>query len=145
MEEQFVSVSHHHHLTSKTSSSYIHIEEGDDPMVEVLSVDSEPIPHQGKSCHELAMEGEELSKTGDYCEAIPVLEAALESGPGDLQLTSVLWSLLGNAHFYQGDMDAAISCHSHDLAICCETNDDKSKAQAYCNLGIAHRKSGISI
>lgn len=143
MEEQFVSVSHHHHLTSKTSSSYIHIEEGDDPMVEVLSVDSEP--HQGKSCHELAMEGEELSKTGDYSEAIPVLEAALESGPGDLQLTSVLWSLLGNAHFYQGDMDAAISCHSHDLAICCETNDDKSKAQAYCNLGIAHRKSGIYI
>lgn len=94
------------------------------------------------SCQELAMQGEKLSKEGDYSEAIPVLEAALESGTEDLQLASVLWSLLGNAHFYQGDYNTAIVCHSHDLSICCETCDEKSKAQAYCNLGIAHRKSG---
>ena len=97
------------------------------------------------SCQDLAIKGEGLSKQGEYCEAIPVLEAALESGTEDLQLSSVLWSLLGNAHFYQGDYETAITCHSHDLAICCETCDEKSKAQAYCNLGIAHRKSGISM
>lgn len=96
----------------------------------------------GRSCHQLAMKGESLSKQGDYAEAIPVLEEALVADSDDAQLTSVLWSLLGNAHFYQADYETAITCHSHDLAICCESNDEKSKAQAYCNLGIAHRKSG---
>ena len=91
---------------------------------------------------ELAMEGESLTKKGDHKEAIPILEAALESNSDDLSLNSVLWSLLGNAHFYLGNYAKAALCHSHDLAICCEIGEEKSKAQAYCNLGIAHRKSG---
>lgn len=91
---------------------------------------------------ELAVEGESLTKKGEHKEAIPILEAALESNADDVSLNSVLWSLLGNAHFYLGDYDKAALCHSHDLAICCEMGEEKSKAQAYCNLGIAHRKSG---
>ena len=99
---------------------------------------------EAPTCQELAMEGETLTKQGDHREAIPLLESALELGSDDTQLHSVLWSLLGNAHFYLGDHEKAILCHSHDLAICCELQDEKSKAQAYCNLGIAHRKQGTN-
>ena len=55
---------------------------------------------------------------------------------------SVLWSLLGNAHFYLGDYEKAAQCHAHDLAICNELGDERNQAQAYCNLGIANRKTG---
>lgn len=96
------------------------------------------------SCQELAIEGERLTKQGEHSEAIPLLEAALEASTEgeDEQLLSVLWSLLGNAHFYTGDYKRATVCHTHDLAICSETKDKKSQAQAYCNLGIAYRKTG---
>ena len=97
---------------------------------------------ENPTCEELAMEGENLTKQGEYNEAIPLLEAALSMETDDSQLHSVLWSLLGNAHFYLGEFEKAIQCHSHDLAICCGLQDEKSKAQAYCNLGIAHRKQG---
>ena len=96
------------------------------------------------TCQELAIEGESLTKQGEHKEAIPLLEAALQVGTDDRQLLSVLWSLLGNAHFYQGDYQKAALCHAHDLAICCELEDQKSQAQAYCNLGIANRKTGKS-
>lgn len=95
------------------------------------------------TCQELAMEGESLTKQGEHKEAIPLLEAALQVGTDDRQLLSVLWSLLGNAHFYQADYPKAALCHAHDLAICCELEDQKSQAQAYCNLGIANRKTGM--
>lgn len=94
------------------------------------------------SCQELAIEGERLAKQGEHREAIPLLEAALEAGTDDERLISVLWSLLGNAHFYLGNYKQASLCHTHDLAVSCETGDDKSQAQAYCNLGIAYRKTG---
>ena len=94
------------------------------------------------SCQELAIEGERLTKQGEHREAIPLLEAALEAGTEDERLISVLWSLLGNAHFYLGNYKQATACHAHDLAVCCELADEKSQAQAYCNLGIAYRKTG---
>lgn len=97
---------------------------------------------ENPTCEELAMEGENLTKQGEYKEAIPLLETALGMETDDSQLHSVLWSLLGNAHFYLGEYEKAVLCHSHDLAICCGLQDEKSKAQAYCNLGIAHRKQG---
>lgn len=94
------------------------------------------------TCQELAIEGERLTKQGDHKLAIPLLESALELGTQDLQLLSVLWSLLGNAHFYLGDFEKAALCHQHDLAICNELGDARNQAQAYCNLGIANRKTG---
>ena len=94
------------------------------------------------TCQELAIEGECLTKQGDHKEAIPLLESALAMGTSDLQLLSVLWSLLGNAHFYLGNYELAAVCHSHDLAVCRELGDELNQAQAYCNLGIAHRKVG---
>ena len=100
---------------------------------------------ENPTCEELAMEGESMTKQGEYKEAIPLLETALEMDTDDTQLHSVLWSLLGNAHFYLGEYEKAVMCHSHDLAICCGLQDEKSKAQAYCNLGIAHRKQGMEI
>jgi G-protein signaling modulator 2 len=128
-------ISHnYYHSNGDYNDKYLNHE--DDVVLPELSPDR-------PSCQDLAIEGERLSKQGDYAEAIPVLEAAIETGTCDMQLLSVLWSLLGNAHFYQGDYETAIKCHSHDLAICCETNDEKSKAQAYCNLGISQRKSGF--
>ncbi len=107
-----------------------------------LDLDSGGI-RESPTCEELAMEGENLTKQGEYKEAIPLLEAALDMDSDDSQLHSVLWSLLGNAHFYLGEFEKAVMCHSHDLAICCGLQDEKSKAQAYCNLGIAHRKQGM--
>lgn len=97
---------------------------------------------EAPTCQELAIEGECLTKQGEHRQAIPLLEAALEQGTDDLQLRSVLWSLLGNAHFYVGDYQKAALCHMHDLAICYELEDERSQAQAYCNMGIAHRKTG---
>lgn len=94
------------------------------------------------SCQDLAIEGERLAKQGEHREAIPLLEAALELGSDDERLVSVLWSLLGNAHFYLGNYKQAATCHTHDLAVSSESADEKSKAQAYCNLGIAYRKTG---
>lgn len=81
-------------------------------------------------------------EAGEHREAIPLLESALELGTDDQQLLSVLWSLLGNAHFYLGDYEKAAQCHAHDLAICNELGDERNQAQAYCNLGIANRKTG---
>ena len=100
---------------------------------------------EAPSCQELAIEGERLAKQGEHSEAIPLLEAALELGTDDERLVSVLWSLLGNAHFYLGNYKQAAACHMHDLAVSRESGDEKSKAQAYCNLGIAYRKTGMSI
>lgn len=97
---------------------------------------------EAPTCQELAIEGECLTKQGEHKEAIPLLESALELGTDDLQLSSVLWSLLGNAHFYLGDYEKAAVCHQHDLAICNELGDERNQAQAYCNLGIANRKTG---
>ena len=95
------------------------------------------------SCRDLALEGERLSKQGDYKQAIPLFESALEIGSDDLQLLSVLWSLLGNAHFFVGDYEKAVICHAHDLAVCDELGDDRSQAQAYCNLALANKKQGF--
>ena len=97
---------------------------------------------EAPTCQELAIEGECLTKQGEHRDAIPLLESALELGSDDLQLVSVLWSLLGNAHFYLGDYTKAALCHEHDLAICSELGDERNQAQAYCNLGIANRKTG---
>lgn len=97
---------------------------------------------EAPSSRDLALEGERLSKEGDYKRAISLFESALEMGTDDLQLMSVLWSLLGNAHFYLGDYEKAVLCHAHDLAICDELKDDRSHAQAYCNLAIANKKQG---
>lgn len=97
---------------------------------------------EAPTCQELAIEGECLTKQGNHKEAIPLLESALEMGTDDVQLLSVLWSLLGNAHFYLGDYEKASICHQHDLAICNELGDKRNQAQAYCNLGIANRKTG---
>ena len=97
---------------------------------------------EAPTCQELAIEGESLTKQGEHKEAIPLLESALELGTDDLQLLSALWSLLGNAHFYLGNYDKAAQCHAHDLAICNELGDERNQAQAYCNLGIANRKTG---
>ena len=97
---------------------------------------------EAPTCQELAIEGECLTKEGNHKEAVPLLESALELGTEDLQLLSVLWSLLGNAHFYLGDYEKAALCHQHDLAICNELGDERNQAQAYCNLGIANRKTG---
>ena len=94
------------------------------------------------TCQELAIEGECLTKEGNHKEAIPLLESALEMGTDDVQLLSVLWSLLGNAHFYLGNYRTASICHQHDLAICNELGDKRNQAQAFCNLGIANRKTG---
>lgn len=146
----------HHSLTKNNLSSFLmegidtrNLNDGNFSAMVELGVESDMEESGGMreapTCHELAIEGESLTKQGEHEEAIPVLEAALETGTEDPQLLSVLWSLLGNAHFYQGDYETAAVCHAHDLAICCETGDEKSKAQAYCNLGIANRKSGMKL
>ena len=147
-EEDFGEVEHA--KTSVTKSSLTFLLEGVDPRdlagdgISLLSfTDSEAGGvREAPSCQELAIEGECLTKQGEYRQAIPLLESALEQGTDDPQLRSVLWSLLGNAHFYVGDYQKAALCHMHDLAICYELGDERSQAQAYCNMGIAHRKTG---
>ena len=139
-----------HSKTSVTKASLTFLLEGVDPRdlagdgISLVSfTDSEAGGvREAPTCQELAIEGECLTKQGEHRQAIPLLEAALEKGPEDLQLRSVLWSLLGNAHFYVGDYQKAALCHMHDLAICYELGDERSQAQAYCNMGIAHRKTG---
>lgn len=147
-EEDFGEVEHA--KTSVTKTSLTFLLEGVDPRdlagdgISLISfTDSEAGGvREAPSCQELAIEGECLTKQGEHRQAIPLLEAALEQGTDDLQLRSVLWSLLGNAHFYVGDYQKAALCHMHDLAICYELGDERSQAQAYCNMGIAHRKTG---
>ena len=97
---------------------------------------------EAPSCRDLALEGERLSKESHHKRAVPLFESALEMGTDDLQLVSVLWSLLGNAHFYLGDYEKAVLCHAHDLAVSEELKDDRSQAQAYYNLAIANKKQG---
>ena len=97
---------------------------------------------EAPTCQELAIEGECLTKQGNHKEATLLLESALELGTDDIQLLSVLWSLLGNAHFYLGNYKKASICHQHDLAICNELGDKRNQAQAYYNLGIANCKTG---
>lgn len=141
-----------HSKSSVTKNSLTFLLEGIDPRdlaADGLSIisyaDSEWSTggvREDPTCQELAIEGECLTKQGNHKEAIPLLESALEMGTDDMQLLSVLWSLLGNAHFYLGDYEKASICHQHDLAICNELGDERNQAQAYCNLGIANRKTG---
>ena len=149
-EEDFAGVEHS--KSSVTKNSLTFLLEGIDPRdlaADGLSIisyaDSEWSTggvREDPTCQELAIEGECLTKQGNHREAIPLLESALEMGTDDMQLLSVLWSLLGNAHFYLGDYEKASICHQHDLAICNELGDERNQAQAYCNLGIANRKTG---
>ena len=140
-----------HSKTSVTKNSLTFLLDGIDPRdlasdgLSLLEFDSGSEAggvREEPTCQELAIEGECLTKQGDYKEAIPMLESALKLGSNDPQLLSVLWSLLGNAHFYMGEYEKAAQCHEHDLAICSELGDERNQAQAYCNLGIANRKTG---
>lgn len=141
-----------HSKPSVTKASLTFLLEGIDPRdlagdgLSLMDFDSDSEGGGGvreaPTCQELAIEGECLTKQGQHREAIPLLESALDLGSDDLQLLSVLWSLLGNAHFYLGDYAKAALCHEHDLAICNELGDERNQAQAYCNLGIANRKTG---
>ena len=141
-----------HSKPSVTKTSLTFLLEGIDPrdlagdgisLVDFNDSDSEAGGvREAPTCQELAIEGECLTKQGEHREAIPLLESALDLGTDDQQLMSVLWSLLGNAHFYLGNYEKAAMCHAHDLAICNELADEKNQAQAYCNLGIANRKTG---
>ena len=97
---------------------------------------------EGPTCQELALEGEAMTKRGEYSEAIPVLESAIAVGTEDYQLLSILWSLLGRCHYNRGCYERASQCHVHDLAITLQSGDAKGQCQAYCNLGIVFRKLG---
>lgn len=141
-----------HSKPSVTKNSLTFLLEGIDPRdlagdgLSLISFPDSEFEAEGvreaPTCQELAIEGECLTKQGEHKEAIPLLESALDLGTEDLSLLSVLWSLLGNAHFYLGDYEKAAQCHAHDLSICNELGDEKNQAQAYCNLGIANRKTG---
>lgn len=97
---------------------------------------------ESPTCQELALEGEAMTKRGEYNEAIPVLESAIAVGTEDYQLLSILWSLLGRCHYNRGCYERASQSHIHDLAITLQSGDDKGQCQAYCNLGIVFRKLG---
>ena len=97
---------------------------------------------ESPTCQELALEGEAMTKRGEYREAIPVLESAIAVGTEDYQLLSILWSLLGRCHYNRGCYERASQSHIHDLAITLQSGDDKGQCQAYCNLGIVFRKLG---
>lgn len=106
---------------------------GDDEMKDV---------RESPTCQELALEGEAMTKRGEYARAIPVLESAIAVGTEDYQLLSILWSLLGRCHYNRGCYERASQCHIHDLAITLQSGDAKGQCQAYCNLGIVFRKLG---
>ena len=63
---------------------------------------------EGPDCRGLAWEGERLIRNGEFEESIPLLKqglmmsVSLESS--DFNLVSVLWSLLGNAHYSLGEL-----------------------------------------
>ena len=62
---------------------------------------------EAPDCRQLACEGERLIRNGDFEESIPLLEQGLKLSlmldNADFNLVSVLWSLLGNAHYSLGE------------------------------------------
>ncbi|KAI6657286.1 G-protein-signaling modulator 1-like [Oopsacas minuta] len=97
-------------------------------------------------CRGLACEGERLIRNGEFDESIPLLEQGLLMSllleNADFNLVSVLWSLLGNAHYSLENHDLAAQCHIHDFALCRSRSDLLGMAQALCNLGNAYFKKG---
>ena len=64
---------------------------------------------ESPDCRELACEGERLIRNGEFEDSIPLLEQGLMMSllleSPDFNLVSVLWSLLGNAHYSLGELD----------------------------------------
>ena len=62
---------------------------------------------EAPDCRQLACEGERLIRKGEFDESIPLLEQGLKLSlmldSADFNLVSVLWSLLGNAHYSLGE------------------------------------------
>ena len=63
---------------------------------------------EAPDCRQLACEGERLIRNGDFEESIPLLEQGLKLSllleNADFNLVSVLWSLIGNAHYSLGEL-----------------------------------------
>ena len=78
---------------------------------------------------------------GNNRAAIPRLEKVLESTRSP-ELHSLLWRLLGNAHFSLGNFKKASVCHLHNMAFCKDLQDAPGVARANCNLGIAYMELG---
>lgn len=71
----------------------------------------------GRTCLELALQGECYCKMGDCQKGVEYFEMALEVGTDDLLLLSAIYSQLGNAYFYIQEYEKALKFHNYDLAI----------------------------
>ncbi|XP_078472165.1 G-protein-signaling modulator 2-like isoform X1 [Lampetra fluviatilis] len=87
------------------------------------------------SCLELALEGERLCKAGDFWAGVSFFEAAVQVGTEDLRTLSAIYSQLGNAYFYLGELGKALEYHRHDLTLARTVADQVGEAKASGNLG----------
>ena len=69
------------------------------------------------TCIELAIEGERLSKLGDFNGSVAFFEAAVKCGTNDLKTLSAIYSQLGNAYFYLANYHKAMDYHKLDLTV----------------------------
>ncbi|CAG2105315.1 unnamed protein product [Medioppia subpectinata] len=87
------------------------------------------------TCIELAIEGERLSKLGDFNGSVAFFEAAVKCGTNDLKTLSAIYSQLGNAYFYLANYHKAMDYHKLDLTVAKSINDRIGEAKASGNLG----------
>lgn len=96
---------------------------GIDAPIDLLSLaNPEPTDHQrpamdSTTCIELAIEGERLSKLGDFNGSVAFFEAAVKCGTNDLKTLSAIYSQLGNAYFYLANYQKAMDYHKLDLTV----------------------------
>ncbi|XP_054156899.1 G-protein-signaling modulator 2-like [Oppia nitens] len=94
------------------------------------------------TCIELAIEGERLSKLGDFNGSVAFFEAAVKCGTNDLKTLSAIYSQLGNAYFYLGNYHKAMDYHKMDLTVAKSINDRIGEAKASGNLGNSLKMMG---
>jgi G-protein signaling modulator 2 len=95
-----------------------------------------------RQCSELALEGEQLCKEGQWGAGIERLEAATRTGSSDMKTLSALYSQLGNAYYFLEDFSKAIEYHRQDLTIARQMGDKLGEAKSCGNIGSALKAMG---
>merc|ERR1711953_1053434 len=84
---------------------------------------------------ELALQGEQLCKSGKLSDAISVFKKALIKDTSDPEIKTAVYSQIGNAYFYLKDYIAAREYHEKELELALRMMNQKCQANAFGNLG----------
>ena len=130
-------------------------QQNDDSVYSLLGQPQETLCHYNSlpSFKELASEGEQLCKMGDFKNGVKYFEEALKLFNYDkingikskttddvnslkqVDVLSIIYNQMGNAYFYMQDYSKALDFHKKDLELCEILNDDLGRAKSCGNIG----------